>query len=99
MNRRSFLASIIAAGVAPAFVRGGILMPVREVWTPYQRELHPYDTILVRELPEIIVRSYVIGQVLTLEDYLCPPPKFRKAVRQYHLSFTQRQRYEQFGRP
>lgn len=36
MNRRSFLASILAAGVAPAFVRGGmgILMPVRELVVP-----------------------------------------------------------------
>lgn len=29
MNRRSFLAGILAAGVAPAFVGSSILMPVR----------------------------------------------------------------------
>jgi len=34
MNRRSFLASILAAGVAPAVIGSGILMPVRKIWTP-----------------------------------------------------------------
>jgi hypothetical protein len=35
MQRRSFLASILAAGVAPAAVGSGILMPVRTIATPY----------------------------------------------------------------
>lgn len=34
LKRRSFLASILAAGVAPAFVRAGVLMPVKEIWVP-----------------------------------------------------------------
>jgi hypothetical protein len=34
MNRRSFLQSILAAGVAPAVIGSGILMPVRKLWTP-----------------------------------------------------------------
>ena len=35
MNRRGFLSSILAAGIAPAFVKAEILMPVRKVvWTP-----------------------------------------------------------------
>ena len=35
MNRRGFLKSIIAAGVAPYVVTAaGVLMPVRNVWTP-----------------------------------------------------------------
>ena len=36
MSRRSFLqgmAAILAAGVAPAAVGSGILMPVRKIWT------------------------------------------------------------------
>ena len=31
MNRRSFLQSILAAGVAPAVIGSGILMPVRQI--------------------------------------------------------------------
>ena len=34
MNRRGFLKSILAAGVAPAFVGSSVLMPVRSLWTP-----------------------------------------------------------------
>ncbi len=38
MNRRSFLASILAAGVAPHVMSGGvasgIFMPVRQIWKP-----------------------------------------------------------------
>lgn len=34
MNRRNFLASILAAGVAPAAVGSGILMPVRKIVVP-----------------------------------------------------------------
>ena len=34
MDRRGFLQSILAAGVAPAFVGASILMPVRKIWTP-----------------------------------------------------------------
>lgn len=33
MNRRGFLQSVLAAGVAPAFVGSGILMPVRKLIT------------------------------------------------------------------
>lgn len=36
MNRRGFLKSILAAGVAPAFVGSSVLMPVRKLWTPEQ---------------------------------------------------------------
>lgn len=31
MNRRGFLQSILAAGVAPAFVGSSVLMPVRKI--------------------------------------------------------------------
>ena len=38
MNRRSFLASILAAGAAPAIVRAASLMPIKAppVWVPNQ---------------------------------------------------------------
>lgn len=34
IQRRSFLGAILASGLAPAFVRSGVLMPVKEVWVP-----------------------------------------------------------------
>lgn len=34
MKRRGFLASIMAAGFAPAAVASGVLMPLGKVWTP-----------------------------------------------------------------
>ena len=34
MNRRGFLSSILAAGIAPAAIGSGVLMPVRKIWTP-----------------------------------------------------------------
>lgn len=35
MNRRSFLASILSAGASPWIAKAGLLMPVRELWTPW----------------------------------------------------------------
>jgi hypothetical protein len=35
MNRRSLLGAMLAACAAPAYVKAGILMPVRKVWTPF----------------------------------------------------------------
>lgn len=34
MNRRGFLQSILAAGVAPYVVSSGVLMPVKKIWVP-----------------------------------------------------------------
>lgn len=34
MNRRGLLGAILAAGMAPAAIGSGILMPVRRVWVP-----------------------------------------------------------------
>lgn len=43
MNRRGFIKTILAAGMAPAVVRGGILMPVRQLWTPPALIVTLYD--------------------------------------------------------
>lgn len=43
MKRRSFLASMLAASVAPAFVKAGVLMPVKQIVVP---EPGTYDDIL-----------------------------------------------------
>ncbi len=65
MNRRGFLQSILAAGVAPAVVGSGILMPVRKIIAPRLPEPEwvgidfagPYGVIypLVDEIPEWMV--------------------------------------------
>lgn len=34
MNRRGFLSSILAAGIAPAAISSGVLMPLGKVWVP-----------------------------------------------------------------
>lgn len=34
MNRRGFLGAILATGMAPAFVKAGVLMPIKTIWTP-----------------------------------------------------------------
>jgi hypothetical protein len=34
IQRRSFIAGILGAAMAPAIVRSGILMPVKRVWVP-----------------------------------------------------------------
>lgn len=34
MDRRGFLAGILAAGFAPAVVGSGVLMPIKKIWTP-----------------------------------------------------------------
>jgi hypothetical protein len=47
MNRRSFLSSILAAGVAPAFVGSSILMPVRALALPSAGLILP-DAVTVR---------------------------------------------------
>jgi len=40
MKRRSFLAGILAAGVAPHVVtKAGVLMPVLNIWTPEERNV------------------------------------------------------------
>jgi hypothetical protein len=34
ISRRGLLQGILAAGMAPAIVKAGVLMPVRQIWTP-----------------------------------------------------------------
>lgn len=43
MNRRGFLQSILATGVAPAVVGSGILMPIKKLWTPPAFDIGKYD--------------------------------------------------------
>lgn len=42
MERRGFLAAMLAAAAAPAVVRAGVLMPVRKIWVPPAEILLPH---------------------------------------------------------
>ena len=49
MNRRGFLSSILAAGVAPYVqTTAGVLMPVKKLWTPVGRDLGLSQTDVYR---------------------------------------------------
>lgn len=71
MKRRSFLASVLAAGVAPAAVGSGILMPVRPpIWTPpdveisdAMHELMVLGSCVLLDGKFIPARSYNVHQV------------------------------------
>ena len=56
MNRRGFLQSILAAGVAPAFVGSSVLMPVRSILLP------TWDNIRTTFLPPHSSLSDPLGQ-------------------------------------
>lgn len=46
MQRRGFLGAMLAAAVAPAAVRAGVLMPVKKVWVPSQEIAAPTGPII-----------------------------------------------------
>lgn len=58
MNRRGFLGAILATACAPAIVRGGILMPVRQIALPTDEEVFAVSATYGNTLlsPEIIAR-------------------------------------------
>ncbi len=72
MNRRGFLAGILATGVAPAVVGSGILMPVRRVVTP---ELYVFEAS--REIYIGPVGFFFDG-VQWPSEVLCDRIRFRK---------------------
>lgn len=58
MNRRGFLKSILAAGVAPYVVTtAGVLMPVRDLWRPQWTDI---ETTFID--PKLKDRSDPLGQ-------------------------------------
>lgn len=66
MNRRGFLGAILAAGLAPAYVKASSLMPVvSRIWTPDAADVTwaPASFTNIFELP--IARS---GDVLVFDD-------------------------------
>lgn len=45
MNRRTFLAGILATGTAPWVARAGVLMPVQSVWMPSYISAFGFDYV------------------------------------------------------
>ncbi len=56
MNRRGFLKSILAAGVAPAVVGSGVLMPVRKIFAP--PAFIGIDPAMGRDSTAVVFRRY-----------------------------------------
>lgn len=52
-TRRGFLASILAAGVAPAAIGSNVLMPIKTIWTPVN-SLQTGNTLLT---PQMIAKE------------------------------------------
>lgn len=78
MNRRTFLAGILATGAAPWVVRAGVLMPVQSVWRPQYGSVmfdHAWDDDGIKgimELPNGIITGFY-GNELCLS---APPNPF-----------------------
>lgn len=72
MNRRGFLKAILAAGVAPAFVGSGVLMPVRSLWLPNDVVLDAdefaaaYNMGVAEELQSVMRRAFVPRMIVQL---------------------------------
>ncbi len=62
MNRRSFIQSILAAGVAPAFVKAEILMPVRSLILPPQKIVVQASGIITQNTAILeVIRSWTVS--------------------------------------
>lgn len=74
IQRRSFLAGILAAGVAPAFVRAGVLMPVKEIWVP------PVEVIVLTDIGlETKLFPMEIGRIETFR--FIESPNYHRVMR------------------
>lgn len=64
MNRREFMtgmAGILAAGVAPAFVGSNILMPIRQIITPYTGGILNLDVAAIDKRLFKYIRFAAVG--------------------------------------
>lgn len=87
MRRRSFLAGmagILAASMAPAAVRGGILMPTRQVWTPEPWQPAIGDRISIEGAGEFVLTEVSGGityyDVVVLQN---PSSEQMRSLRDY----------------
>lgn len=74
MNRRGFLGAILAAGVAPAIIRGGILMPVRQIAIPTTTEIAAITGNRLLTIDQITREAMIIlKQQWSFQDVICLP--------------------------
>lgn len=69
MNRRGFLGAILASAAAPAFVRSGILMPVRQpISVPGDLEFIAASEKMLAGMPSLLTTSarVSVGDVFTI---------------------------------
>lgn len=71
-TRRGFLGAILAAGMAPAVVKAGVLMPIkREVWTPEREEALERARARLRRDIELSMTSMAsaiqVGDLFTID--------------------------------
>lgn len=75
MNRRGFLSSILAAGVAPAAIGSGVLMPVKQIWTPVRIQMFD-PRMFTQEALRIFEQNIKFGNAIN-RDY---PINFEKSI-------------------
>jgi hypothetical protein len=65
VNRRGFLQAILAAGVAPAVVGSGVLMPIRKLVMP---ELVVWGENIIEATENVVPMAVRGGQLLTVSQ-------------------------------
>lgn len=73
ITRRAFLQSILAAGIAPAVCKAGILMPVRSIVAPAQ-ELFIPQGVFRGELGEWEGMRIIVSDAKASMNRLCASP-------------------------
>ncbi len=66
MNRRGFLAGILGAGVAPAVVGSGVLMPVRKLAVPEPRVLIEPLRVIDPGAIQVFTNDLRVGDLLAI---------------------------------
>lgn len=89
MNRRGFLGSILAAGMAPAAISSGVLMPLGKVWVPDQRmtatEVRMHQRMFLESAeratypPILLLHTEVLRQLMRM-GYAKPDPSCQPMV-------------------
>jgi hypothetical protein len=67
MNRRGFLQSILAAGVAPAFVGSGVLMPIRALLPALHPSLRLIEEATENSIPVVVRGNMLTPSIITAE--------------------------------
>jgi hypothetical protein len=106
MIRRSFMASILAAGVAPWIVKAGVLMPVKTIFAPELRlmEIGRLDGFRFIESPKIF-RQFHPGPNGDIVHTDTPfygdddmPPEMRRQIRSLNSLKREMERFDKLAK-